>query len=417
MDLLITPVPLFDKEMSVEAYYFRLQKGNDIIHASRATGILDGAMNSPAFEMLNAIGLEAFTMGKPIFVPVTNYMLLAGLERQCSQPPDKVIFLLDGEASVDEPYINAMTRIKGLGYRFGIQKITNAEVYAPILKLCDYIFLDHRIFDHAEQLRLRFDIVKMYRHLSIVFTHVHTMDIFQVIKGKYAGLFEGQFYRMPITKGPHAAAPLQTNLIQLLNSVRDEHFEFEDVAKIIQRDTALTISLLRLVNSPAIGAREKIKTISHAVTMLGQQEVRKWVTTAVSKMLGADKPAEITRLSLIRAKMCEALAPKFNMRAEAGGLFLMGLFSVLDAILERPMEEALGMVLVSDAIREALVEQKGPYYPVYQFILQYEGASWNAVSRTLIVRDIAAGDVYSAYTEALCWYRNLIEGQAEEEAE
>jgi len=141
--------------------------------------------------------------------------------------------------------------------------------------------------------------------------------------------------------------------------------------------------------------------------------VRKWVTTAVSKMLGAKKPAEITRLSLIRAKLCEAMASKFNMQAESGGLFLMGLFSVLDAILERPMEEALGLVHVSDAIREALVEQTGPYYPVYQFILQYEAANWNAISRTLIVRDIAASDVFSAYTESLCWYRDLIEEKPE----
>jgi EAL and modified HD-GYP domain-containing signal transduction protein len=280
--------------------------------------------------------------------------------------------------------------------------------------LCDFILLDHRIFERAEQLKLRFDIVKKYRHLSIVFTHINTMDIFQSVKKKYTGLFEGRFYRMPVTRGKHEAAPLQTNLIQLLNSVRDENFEFEDVSKIIQRDTALTISLMRLVNSPFIGAREKVKEISHAVTMLGQQEVRKWVTTAVARMLGAEKPAEIMRLSLIRAKLCEAMAQKFNMQGEAGGLFLMGLFSVLDAILERPMEKALSLVLVSDAIRDALVEQAGPYYPVYQFILQYESANWNAISRTLIMRDISADDVFSAYTEALCWYRDLIEENPEE---
>jgi EAL and modified HD-GYP domain-containing signal transduction protein len=353
-------------------------------------------------------------MGKPIFVPITNFMLLAGLDRQCSQPPDKVIFLLDGEASVDEPYIEAMRNTKKLGYRFAIQKITNAEVYAPILELCDFIFFDYRIYDHAEQLRLRFDIMKKHRHLSLVFAHITSMDIYQRIKKKQQGMFEGSFYRMPVTKGANEVSPLQTNLIQLLNSVRDENFEFEDVTKIIQRDPALTIALMRLVNSPYIGARAKVKTIAHAVTLIGQQEVRKWVTTAVSKMLGADKPAEITRLSLVRAKLCEAIAPKFNMQAESGGLFLMGLFSVLDAILERPMEEALGMVHVSDVIREALVDQKGPYYPVYQFILQYEAANWNAVSRTLIVRDITPSDVFFAYTESLCWYRDLIEEKPEE---
>jgi EAL and modified HD-GYP domain-containing signal transduction protein len=142
--------------------------------------------------------------------------------------------------------------------------------------------------------------------------------------------------------------------------------------------------------------------------MLGQKEVRKWIATAVSRLLSEDKPSEIARLSLVRAKFCESLAEHFGLRRDAGSLFLLGLFSVLDAIMEMPMDEALELVHVSDAIYEALVEKKGEYYPAYHFILEYENANWKTVCRMMILYDIPTSAVYDAYVEALCWYRDLL---------
>jgi len=142
--------------------------------------------------------------------------------------------------------------------------------------------------------------------------------------------------------------------------------------------------------------------------MLGQQEVRKWVTTAVSKLLGTDKPDEITKLSLMRARFAESLAPKFGLEDQAQSVFLMGLFSVMDVILEKPMEEVLEMIQVDDPIRDALISQSGPYYPVYKFVLGYEGADWKTVSRELIINDLTTEDIYEAYTNALLWYRDLL---------
>lgn len=409
MDLLIVPVPLFNKDMAVEAYYFRFQKGNDILEPSQGPGLLDGAMLSPPLQMLNMIGIETFTMGKPIFVPIDNFMLLTYLELQCGEPADKIIFLLDSGVNMEEPYLTNLRRLKGLGYRFGIQKIDDIQKYRPVLDECDYIFFDFRMFENPEVIRFHGEVEKQYPKLSRVYTHIATMELFHSIKDKLIGRFEGRFYRTPLTKGDHKVTPLQVNQINLLNIVRDENFEFDSVVKIIQRDTALTINLLRLVNSPYIGLRNKVKSINHAVTMLGQDEVRKWITTAVAKLLSSDKPSEVTRLSLVRAKFCEALATKFHMEAEAQGLFLMGLFSVLDAILELPMDEALKKVHVSDSIYEALVNHQGDYNLIYDFLLEYENANWKTVSRMLILNDLSTQDIYQSYVEALCWYRDIAE--------
>ncbi|MDR2132380.1 MAG: HDOD domain-containing protein [Clostridiales Family XIII bacterium] len=410
MDLLIVPVPLFDENIAVEAYYFRNRKGNDLLDGT-GTSFLDGAMLSLPLEMLRLVSMEALTMGKPIFVPVTKYMLMGRLETQSNQPADKIIFLIDaGDIDDPAPYLANIEHLKALGYRFGIQKISDIEAIDPILEKCDFVFYDHRVFDHMSEVKIRITITHKYKNITSVYTHVNSMDIFKELQGRYKGLFEGHFYRTPLTKGKHEVSPLQVNLINLLNRVRDENFEFDEIADIIQRDPMLTVSLLRLVNSAYFALKEKVKSINQAVVMLGQTEIRKWITTAVARLLGADKPDEVTRLALIRARFAEGLAIKFGMEKEAQSLFLMGLFSVLDAILEMPIDEALDLVHVSEDIRAALVDKTGRYSVIFQFILEYEAANWNVVSRLLILNDLETKDIYGAYVDAMIWYSDIVLG-------
>ena len=151
----------------------------------------------------------------------------------------------------------------------------------------------------------------------------------------------------------------------------------------------------------------EITSIRHATAMLGQRELKKWTTTAVTKQLCLDKPNEVTRLSLLRAKFAENLAPIFSMAMKSQELFLMGLFSVLDIMLDKPMEEALDMVIVSKDIRKSLVNHDGPLSLPYYFILQYENANWQEVSRIMLIREIEMNEVYKAYCDALKWYRRI----------
>ncbi|MDR1245761.1 MAG: HDOD domain-containing protein [Clostridiales Family XIII bacterium] len=408
MDLLIVPVPLFNENIAVEAYFFRNRKGNDLLDGT-GTSLFDGAMLSLPLEMLNLVSMEALTMGKPIFVPITKYMLMSCLETQSHQPADKIIFLIDG-SEIDDPgsYLGNIDRLRAFGYRFGIQKISDAEKMGSMLERCDFVFYDHRVFDHMSEVKTRITITHKYKHITGVYTHINNMELFRELQGRYKGMFEGHFYRTPLTKGKQDVSPLQVNLINLLNKVRDENFEFDEISDIIQKDPMLTVSLLRLVNSAYFALKEKVKTINQAVVMLGQTEIRKWITTAVARLLGADKPGEVTRLSLIRARFAEELSHKFGMEKESQSLFLMGLFSVLDAILDRPIDEALDMVHVSEDIRETLVDRTGKYSTVFQFILEYEAANWNVVSRLLILNDLETEDIYSAYINAMIWYNDIV---------
>ena len=411
MDTQIVTIPLFDVNMAVQSYLFRYRQGNDLFSTTQATNVFDGASHSVALETLNLVGLDAFTLGKPLFVPITAIHLLGDLANHCSAPPENVIFRLDDEnPKWEEPFISKVAELRAKGFRLAANNLKDPAKHSAFLNQCSYCFLSQEPVHESESERIRSELRKSFPHLELVATHLDTPEKLARMKRCGYTLFESRFYSIPVSEGEHKVSPLKANSIRLLNAVQDENFDFDEVSKIVQGDPALTISLMRIVNAPTARGvrRDKIKTIQHAVAMLGQQEVRKWVTTAVAQLLGDDKPNELSKISLVRAKFAENLAPLFEQSQMSQGLFLMGLFSVIDVILEVPMEEAFKVVLLSDVIRSALVEHSGIYYPVLQLLISYEHADWAAVSRLMIVHDIAEDDLSNAYIEALVWYRNLI---------
>lgn len=402
-------IPLFDENMAVKAYSIFSQKDNFFLDPMMlGTRQNDAAVAVEGLELIEQMGIDTLSEEKEIFVPVTNISVFSDVESQCSVEHDRIVFLIDNTIPPIDTYVKRLGELKGKGYKLAVRKlsVSDFEPYREILKLADYIFLNNKKFA-IEKAKVYFG--KLYPDMKLCAGGIETMQIFESLKasGGYQ-FYEGEFYRVPVTKGEHEVAPLKVNYIELLNVVNGENFELSEAADVIGRDTALTISLLKMVNRMTVNAG--ITTIRHAAAMLGQKELKKWINTAVVNELYADKPSEITRLSLLRAKFAEYLAPAFGLQGKSDELFLMGLFSVLDVILEKPMEEALQMVMVAGDVREALLSGKGSLAPVLELMKQYEQANWPEVSRQLLLAKMDAKPVNEAYVKALGWYRNLMEG-------
>lgn len=405
--MLMALIPLFDEKMAVKAYSVFSQKDNYFLNPMLlGTGKNDGAPVIEGLEFIESIGLETISEDKEIFVPVGNISIFSDVESQHSEPCHRIVFLLDNTIPPVEAYINRLRELKGMGYKLAVRKLAVSDFghYAEMMKLMDYVFLNNKKIA-IEKARVYFG--KLYPHIRLCAGAIDTMEVFEALKvtGGYH-LYEGDFYRVPVTKGEHGVAPLKVNYIELLNVVNNEDFDLIEAANVIGRDMALTISLLQMVNRMTVNSG--IATIRHAAAMLGQKELKKWINTAVANELYADKPGEVTRLSMIRAKFAERLAGMFGLQDKSEELFLLGLFSVLDVVLDKTMEEALKIVTVDEVIREALVCGKGPYGELYEFMKQYETANWQEVSRRLVLADLSVDKVYDAYVDALKWYKQLI---------
>lgn len=404
--MLVTMIPLFDENMMVKAYSLFVQKENYLLNPSfLGTGKNDAAVDIPGLDIINVMGMETISPDKDIFIEINNISIFTDIDERCNAPHGRVVLLMDNTIIPNDMYINRLKKLKNSGFKMAIRKlaVSSFEDYREILKLMDYIMLEHKKIDISKA-KIYFG--KLYPDIKLCAGNIKTQEEFEILKedGGYQ-LYEGEFFRMPVTKGEVSVAPLKVNYIQLLNLVNDEDFELTRAADVIGRDTALVISLLKMVNRMSVNS--EITSIRHAAAMLGQKELKKWINAAVTNELCADKPNEITRLSLLRAKFAENLAPVFEMALYSSELFLMGLFSVLDLILERPMEQALDMVKVSKDISDALIHKDGRFAPVLDFVLQYEAANWQEVSRQMVLKDIDMEKIYDAYTNSLRWYRNL----------
>lgn len=405
--MMLTLIPFFDRNMSVSAYSLFTRKNNFLMNPSLlGSRQFDGAAYVDGLELIQELGTTTLSGGKPIFVSLNNISIFSSLESECKNTNHAPILLIDQTFPPLSMYTDRIRELREFGYHFAIRNLPVHcyEDYAPILSQMDYILIDCQKIDAV---KASFYFRKLYPDICICASNIPDMETFgKLSPAETISLFEGTFFRMPVTRGEHKVSPLKINYISLLNLIEEDDFDLTKAADIISQDTALIISLLRLANTRSFNS--EITSVRVAVSMLGQKDLTRWIQTTVIEKLCSDKPNELMRLSLLRAKFAENLAPVFGMAMRSQELFLTGLFSILDIILDCSMEEALSMVRVSGKIRAALLEHTGSLAEVLHFIVKYESAEWQEVSRQLVLKNIEIPDVSHAWVSSLQWYAKLI---------
>lgn len=405
--MMLTLIPFFDRNMSVSAYSLFTRKNNFLLNPSLlGSRQFDGAAYVDGLELIQELGTTTLSGGKPIFVSLNNISIFSSLESECKNTNHAPILLIDQTFPPVSMYTDRIRELREFGYHFAIRNLPVHcyEDYAPILSQMDYILIDCQKIDAV---KASFYFRKLYPDICICASNIPDTETFgKLSPAETISLFEGTFFRMPVTRGEHKVSPLKINYISLLNLIEEDDFDLTKAADIISQDTALIISLLRLANTRSFNS--EITSVRVAVSMLGQKDLTRWIQTTVIEKLCSDKPNELMRLSLLRAKFAENLAPVFGMAMRSQELFLTGLFSILDIILDCSMEEALSMVRVSGKIRTALLEHTGSLAEVLHFIVKYESAEWQEVSRQLVLKNIEIPDVSHAWVSSLQWYAKLI---------
>lgn len=410
MKIFIVAVPLFDVEMSVAAYRMNTQNGEKLLGAANDFMAMGNALNSIGLEVITDIGVEPFTGGKPILVECNEFHIMTDLPQRCKILPELLVCALPKNLRLDGAIFEKCRALKERGYGIALDGIRYSNETSAFYDLADYIIIDSQLpnlNNYIINARLK------NRSQKLILNGIPNYEAFDKLRATPLSLFEGKFYSEPITKGANKISPIKINALQLLKIVSEEDFDLYQASDVISRDVSISISLLRFINSPAVGLSRHVDSIKAAVAILGQRETKKWVMVTISAQLAEDKPSEVTKLSLVRAKFAENLANSFMMGVLAPSLFMMGLFSMLDVILEKPMPEAIAEISVNEKIRTALVDHKGELYDVLQLIYAYERADWESVELMMIRKDIGVEAVSTAFLEALVWYKELLEGANE----
>lgn len=404
--MLATLVPLFYEDMSVASYCLYAQKENmyERPHLLIA-GKYDGAGSIVGLEVFDSVSEDDLVANCSIIIPINNISLFSNIEQQLTGFDGRIVLLIDQTIKPEESYNKRLQDLKSKGFKLALKDlpITSLDEFKFMMNDFDLLLINSDTGDVIEQAK---EFRKILPNIDLCAENLHTKEEFE--SAKESGLFkvfEGTFFRVPINKEDTEVAPIKINYLKLMKVINEPDFDLDDVANVISQDPALTIELLKIANKLTINSN--IRSIAQATALLGQKELRRWLNTTLLNGLAAGKPNEITRLSLVRARFAENLAPIFDYAMRKDELFLMGLFSLLNLILDMPMDKALEQVGVSNEIKKALVSDDGIFAPQLEFLLSYEAGDWQEVSRLMVLHDIEMDDVYEAYVEALKWYGSM----------
>ncbi len=406
MNVFIVAIPLFDSNMAVQAYQL-------CAHGEKVLGMDDDhvytneALSNPGLDIVEQIGIEAFADDKPLFLELSRLQLMAGVPIDSPLGPDRIVCVIPVSFISDREMTTKVHVLKEYGYIIAIDGYPE-DPDAPMLEYASYIILDYT--DPLFFQRYN-GFYRTIRGTKPVISNIPSMEAYKQINYDEKALFSGSFYSQPITQARAILSPVKVNALHLLGQVNKEDFDLIDVVRIIERDPYCTISLLKFINTASSVAgrgRQKIESIRQAVAILGQKEVRQWATITLSVTLGEDKPGAITKLSLVRAKFAENIAGVFDLGMLQPSLFMTGLFSLLDVMLEKPLHTALDEIGVDRRIRSALVDNMGPYYPVMEMIYAYERADWDKTTQLMFQNDADISQISQAFLDALVWYNQLL---------
>ena len=232
---------------------------------------------------------------------------------------------------------------------------------------------------------------------------VETAEGFDEALRKGFSFFQGSFFAKPIIVPGRDIPASKLNYVRILEELNKPDLDFRTLEQIVKHDTSLCYTLLKYINSAYFNLREKITSILQALVLLGETQVRKWASLVLFTFLGVDKPPEVVVRSLVRGQMCELLAREMNALGHESELFLMGMFSLLDVLIGRPLRDILKGMNLGHQIQAALLGEESDYGALYRLVVSYESGDWERLSDSIDSTALDPERILEAYVAAVEW--------------
>ena len=370
MDIFVARQPIFDKHQHVYGYELLYRSGT--VNAYEGT---DGNQASlsvirNAFLML---GPQNLTGRKKAFINFTKDLLVSGIA--LSLPHDQTVVEILEDVQPDDPTLNACNELKKAGFTIALDDYTlSNHTQEEFLKLADIIKVDFKLTREEDRGKI---VARFSGELKqFLAEKVESRQEFNAAVKKGYALFQGYFFSKPVIVSGKDIPTIKLNYVQMVNEVNHPELDFYALERVIKQDTSLCYTLLNYINSAYFGLRERITSIRHALVLLGEGEVRKWASLVLFTFIGDDNPPEVIVTSLIRARLSELIAPLAGLAGSASELFLMGMFSMLDVLVGRPLGDVLNAMRLSDDVKHALLGRGGKYKNVFDLVVNYQSGKW-----------------------------------------
>ena len=397
MDVFVARQPIYERGLKVYAYELLFRQ-----RAAANAQVFDGnaATSSVITNGVFLIGTRSLLGGRPAFINFTEDLLLTDIPSIL--PPKELVIEVLETVSVTLETINACRKLKAQGYLLALDDFTGRDGNGALADLADIIKVDFLQTTKAEQEA----IAKTYsRRKFLLAEKVETDQDFEQARRMGYVYFQGYFLARPqIIEGRQIPA-LKVNYLRLLDQIRQPEIDYYKIAALIGSDVSLSYNFLRYMGSAAFPFSRAIVSVQQGLVLLGDAGVRKWVAVIVLANLAMHKPRELMITALIRGRLCELIAPSAGMESRKSELFLMGLFSLLDAILEQPMKTLLEEIPLAADVRSALLDEPSdsPVARLHNLLEAYERGQWDATTRLSAQLGIDETALPALYVDAVAW--------------
>ncbi|GHV35640.1 hypothetical protein FACS18949_14000 [Clostridia bacterium] len=358
----------------------------------------DLASSRTIMEGFYTMGIDRLTGKRPAFINFTQNLLLENVATLFPKEYLVVEVLEDVEPTPE--IVRACRDIVEQGYTLALDDFIYKPELTPLIEIASIIKFDFLLSTPTE-------VYEMLQQMNttgklLLAEKIETMEMFEVASSMGFSLFQGYFFAKPVTFSAKNLSPLAVNQLSLLKALNSgDDLDFGSLARIIRNDVALSYKLIKLVNSSFFGLRSKVTDIRHALAVLGLKEVRKWISLLGMAGLSDGKPDELVRMSMIRGRFMEQMRPLCRVKLSAESLFLTGLFSMVDVLMEQPMEKALGSMSLDDGITDALIRHKGTMFGLLLMIISIEQGKWDELDKLCNAYGLDSNRVSDEYLKAV----------------
>jgi EAL and modified HD-GYP domain-containing signal transduction protein len=384
--------PIFDRNREVYGYEMQLRSGPMSLFAQSDQAGAGIAVNQPLLA-----DLQALSSGKRAFVPAAPEALLK--DYAALLPREWLAIELKDSAAAGPELAAACRRLKDAGYTLVLGDGVEGRCREELAESAHIVRVDFSASaDELGRKLLRQPPLSGARSLA---TGVETREAFQEALNAGYDYFQGRFYCKPLALSTGNVPENKMNLLHMVNALLSPNVDFDEVEKIVKRDVVLSYKLLQYVNSAFFGLGTKVKSVMHAMTLLGLYDVRRWATLLAMTGIANDKPNELLVQSLIRGKFCELLALRTALSKRSQGLYFAGMFSLLDAIVDRPVEQALEFMPMEEDVKAALLGEANPVRHFLDYVLAYEAGDWDTLADSGAAVALPENESPALYLEAV----------------
>lgn len=387
--------PIFNAKKEVLGYELLFRGFPD----KNVAEIIDGdkATSQVILNAFMEIGLEKLVGPHKAFINLTRSFVTG--KYPLPEFPEQLVLEVLEDIEVDDEIENAVKDLKSRGYTIALDDVISLRGLERLLKYVDIVKIDLMAINR-DHLPVIIEKLKLY-NITILAEKVENAEEFELCEKLGCTMFQGFFLSKPEIVKEKKLPQANVGMLRLLSELQSANIKFDRLEEIIRKDLTLSYKLLKLINSAFYARASKIQSVRQALTLLGLRKVQSWLSMLFLTSID-EKPSELMLNATVRARMSEQIARETSS-VDPETAFTIGLFSVLDAMLDKSFEEILEPLQMVDEIKFALVERAGKFGELLTCVIAYEEGDWDNVTFDSATPEL----IRDTYLEAIEWSKQV----------